>query len=102
MNKFGFYSAGFSIVSMSLAFLVWVAGTHSYGALSRVWQFVDIEALLALSLSFAIASCYLLCRSFNEARSLFLFALFALVGLNVIQVLLLLGLVIVRIGFGVD
>ena len=40
-----------SLIGFASIFLVWVAGSHAYGSLSRIWQTVGFKGLLVISLA---------------------------------------------------
>jgi len=64
-NYFGIASAIFSIAAVIAVVPVWTAGTHRYGAISGIWQTIDLNLFMAVGFAFVVASVIFLWRSWK-------------------------------------
>ena len=102
LNRYGTYSIIFSLTGVVVVLPVWAAGTHAYGAISKVWQHIDIKLLLLLGLAFLCGSSWSLYQSKISCgfRSTMIPALFLVA--SMLQFLLLAFFVILKLVFNVD
>lgn len=71
----------FALLGVFFTLLIWISGSHQYGALSRIWQYTGIPSLLGFSFAAHLISVAILrdikrCRD-SSFRLLFVFSLAA-------------------------
>ena len=92
----------YSILSFLIALSVWLAGSHYAGALSTIWQYIDLKFLLLMSISFMLIGGNCLIKSYKRNRIVVNIIPTAIWLANTIQLCTICSLVILKVIYGVD
>ena len=100
--QFNVLSASLSLACFLTVFPVWVAGNHQYGALSRVWQEIDMRLMLLVGFIFLVGSFFSIYKSVTLGGKNEIIIPAFILALTGLQFFVLSFSVILKTVFGID
>lgn len=57
-----------ALIGLASVLLIWIAGSHQYGFLSRIWRYIGIHNLLLISFVFLVLSTFGLVKGYDVGK----------------------------------